>query len=199
MAQAEATRSYRMTERAEAMAATRQAILDAAVEIADPRAPLAVIAERAGVSERTVLRHFGDRGGLFAAAMKEGAERVERERFVVSPGDLEGAVANLVAHYESSGDGVIARLAEEGSDERIDAVLETGRTMHRRWVAEKLGPLLGTALDRPTHRRRLAELVAVCDVYTWKLLRRDGGLGREQTETAIVEMVRGISEGGSQR
>ena len=199
MRQAETTRSYRMTDRAEAMAATRQAILDAAVEIADPRVPLAAIAERAGVSERTVLRHFGNRAGLFAATIKEGSERVEQERFVVSPGDLDGAVANLMAHYEASGDAVIARLAEEGSDERIDTILDNGRAMHRRWVAEKLGSLLDAGLDRPTRRRRLAQLVAVCDVYTWKLLRRDSGLGPEQTKTAIAEMIHGVTKGGPQQ
>lgn len=196
MSPAQSTRTYRMGERAAATAATRRAILDAAVEIADPRVPLAVIAERAGVSERTVLRHFGDRGGLFAAATEEATRRIEEERFVVPPGDLEGAVANLVAHYEASGDAVIARLAEEGNDERIDAILDRGRAMHRRWVSEKLGPLLAGGLDRATRRRRLAQLVAVCDVYTWKLLRRDSGLGPEQTKTAIAEMIRGVTEGG---
>lgn len=34
-------------------------------------------------------------------------------------------------------------------------------------------------------RRLLAQLVAVCDVYTWKLLRLDFGLSRHQTELAL--------------
>ena len=38
-------------------------------------------------------------------------------------------------------------------------------------------------------RRLLAELIAVCDVYFWKLLRRDLGLSREQTELAIRETI----------
>jgi hypothetical protein len=36
----------------------------------------------------------------------------------------------------------------------------------------------------------LAQLVTVCDVYTWKLLRRQAGLSREQTALAIRELLR---------
>jgi hypothetical protein len=35
---------------------------------------------------------------------------------------------------------------------------------------------------RPPNARRLAQLIAVTDVYTWKLLRRDRGLSRKQTD-----------------
>jgi len=36
--------------------------------------------------------------------------------------------------------------------------------------------------------------VAVCDVYTWKLLRRDAGLSRRQTERALVELLEPLTE-----
>jgi hypothetical protein len=38
-------------------------------------------------------------------------------------------------------------------------------------------------------RRLLAELIALCDVYFWKLFRRDLGLSREQTAPAIRETI----------
>jgi AcrR family transcriptional regulator len=188
-------RRYRMAERADAMAKTRAVILEAAIEIGDPRVPLARIAERADVSQRTILRYFGDRAGLFAAVLQAGIERVEAERFGVPVGDVDAAAANLVAHYELRGDQVIARLAAEGGDERIDEILDTGRSMHRRWVTEKLGPLLEGVAAR-ARRRRLAQLVAVTDVYTWKLLRRDSGLGVGETEKAITELIRGVTDTG---
>lgn len=192
MAEATRTRRYRMNERAEAMAETRRRIIEAALEIGDPRTPLERIAAEAAVSTRTILRHFGDRNALFLAVWKEAEARIRAQRFAIDPGDVDAAVARLVDHYEETGDRVIARLAEEGRDERIDRVLEAGRSMHREWVERALGPLL-SGLDRTTRRRRRAELVAICDVYTWKLLRRDSGLGREQTERAIAEMIRGIT------
>ena len=43
-------------------------------------------------------------------------------------------------------------------------------------------------------QRRLAQFVAICDVYTWKLLRRDAGLSRRQTELALVEVLEPLTE-----
>ena len=179
-----------MVRRAETVQETRDRITGAVFELGDPRAPLKAVAERAGVSQRTILRHFGSRDGLVAAAVSAGRRRIEAERFAVPAGDVEAAVANLAAHYEAEGDRTVRLLAEEGSDADIDAILAGGRDMHRRWVKEKLGPLLTVDdVDTPTRRRRLAQLVAVCDVYTWKLLRRDSRLGRAETERALRELV----------
>lgn len=180
-----------MVRRAEAIADTRDAILAAALEIRDPRVPLADIAARAGVSERTVLRHFGSRDGLVAAAIREGTVRDEAERFAAPAGDVAGAVASLIAHYESHGDWMMRLLAEEGADRQIDEILDNGRAVHRRWVAEKLGPLL-EELSESARRRRLAQLAAVCDVYTWKLMRRDGRLGPADTERSIRELIEAV-------
>ena len=43
-------------------------------------------------------------------------------------------------------------------------------------------------------RRRLAQLVSICDVYTWKLLRKDAGLSRRQTELALIELLQPLME-----
>jgi AcrR family transcriptional regulator len=177
-----------MARRAEAFAETRRTIVDAAIEISDARAPLSTVADRAGVSERTILRHFGSRDGLLAEAIRENLARLEAERFATPVGDVPGAVTALVGQYEAFGDRILHLLAEEGVDRQVDDSLVEGRRLHRRWVAEKLGPLLD-GRDASTNGRRLAQLVAVCDVYTWKLLRRDSGLGRAETERAIRELV----------
>ena len=49
-------------------------------------------------------------------------------------------------------------------------------------------PLLAKHTGK-ARRRLLAELMAICDVYFWKLLRRDLDLSREQTELAIRETI----------
>jgi len=180
-----------MVRRAEAFAETRQAILDAAIEDGDPRTPLSAIAAEAGVSERTVLRHFGSRDGLVAAAIDEGTKRDEAERFAAPAGDVAGAVGCLVAHYETVGDRILRLLAEEGADSQVDRLLAGGRAIHWRWVEEKLGPLLEDGRG-PARHRRLTQLAAVCDVYTWKLMRRDGRLGRSDTERSIRELIEAV-------
>lgn len=180
-----------MVRRAKAFAETRRTILDAAIEIGDPRTPLSAVATEAGVSERTVLRHFGSRDGLVAAAIDEGTARDEAERFAAPMGDVAGAVACLVAHYETAGDRILRLLAEEGADSQVDRLLTGGRAIHWRWVEEKLGPLLGDC-SGPERHRRLTQLAAVCDIYTWKLMRRDGRLGRAETERSIRELIEAV-------
>jgi hypothetical protein len=52
-------------------------------------------------------------------------------------------------------------------------------------------PWLDTRVDAECERLH-AQLVAVCDVYTWFLLRRQGGLSRRSAEDAIGELVEGV-------
>ena len=78
------TRAYTMTARAEAAEATRRRIVDAAMSRWPASARFAeitldVVAERAAVSVKTVLRQFGSRDGLFADAM-DAAMVDDRER-----------------------------------------------------------------------------------------------------------------------
>jgi hypothetical protein len=49
-------------------------------------------------------------------------------------------------------------------------------------------PLLAKRTSK-ARRRLSAELIAICDVYFWKLLRRDLDFSREQTEVAIREAI----------
>jgi hypothetical protein len=66
--------------------------------------------------------------------------------------------------------------------------------MHRDWTGRVFAPQL-EGLSRPDRELRLAQLVAICDVYTWKLLRRDQGLSRAKTERALIEMINGLVGG----
>jgi AcrR family transcriptional regulator len=180
-----------MVARAEAAAATRERILDAAVEAFwnEPTTdiPLDRIAETAGVTVQTVLRHFGSRDGLFDAAGDRESSRIQDQR-ETPVGDIERAVRVLVDHYEEMGDRVMRLLSEEERMPGLKPVVDAGRAAHRAWCGRVFVNELVTrhGVDR---RRLLAQLVAICDVYTWKLLRRDSGLSRRQTELALIEML----------
>jgi AcrR family transcriptional regulator len=193
-----ARRPYRMVARAESAAATAERILDAAVEVFWERpgeqVSLDEVARRGGVAVQTVIRRFGGRDGLFAAAAEREAEKVRRERDEAPVGDARGAVRVLVDHYEAMGDRVLRLLAEEERSPGLREVADRGRVLHREWCARVFVPALeGRAgVER---RRRVAQLVAICDVYTWKLLRRDAGLSRRQTELALVELLEPLLEG----
>ncbi|MFL5893070.1 MAG: TetR/AcrR family transcriptional regulator [Solirubrobacterales bacterium] len=191
-------RPYRMAARAEAAAATGERILDAAVEafweMPGEQMSLEEVARRAGVSVQTVIRRFGGRAGLMAAAGEREAARVSEQRGLAPVGDAPGAVRILVDHYEETGDRVLKMLAEEPRVPELRELADRGRELHRQWCARVFAPALN-GLGGVDRQRRLAQLVAICDVYTWKLLRRDGGLSRRQTELAMVELLEPVLEG----
>ena len=183
-----ATRPYRMNARADAARATAERILEATEELffADPAVEpsLDEVARRAGTTKQTVLRRFGTRADLLAAAAERAFARIRQERDGVEPGDVEGAVRALVAHYERVGDGVLRMLAEEHRSPALRYRANAGRAYHADWCER---------VFEPCGERRLAQLIAVADVYTWKLLRRDRGLSREDTEHAIRELIEGVT------
>ncbi|GAC1540694.1 MAG: hypothetical protein NVS3B12_27800 [Acidimicrobiales bacterium] len=182
-----------MTKRAESASATAERILDAAAGEFVDGTPIAgitleAVAARAGVSVQTVLRRFRDKDSLFAAAAERQTVRVASERDVAVPGDPAGAVANLAAHYERDGHLALRLLAEEASSPFLATVTAAGRAYHRFWCQRVFGPCLD-GLHGDERNRRLAQFVAVCDVYVWKLLRHDAGLDRQAYTQAVLELL----------
>ena len=171
-----------MTARAEATAATRDAILDAATDQFLDRwfdeVTLAGVAEQAGVSTQTVVNHFGSKEGLLEATVARiGPERARRS----ADGD---PVARVVADYEHGGDATIRMLALEERVPGLAAFLAAGRAGHRAWVQEAFADRLPAGGPRRASRP-IAVHVAATDIYVWKLLRRDMGLSRRQTIEAM--------------
>jgi AcrR family transcriptional regulator len=188
-------RGYRMVARAEATAALRERIVDSTArlfeDLASDRFSLEDVAAGAGTTVQTVLRHFGSKDQLLRATMDRGMQRVRDERMQAPVGDVPGAVRNLVVHYEDRGDMVLRWLAEEERNPFIQEILAQGRSFHHQWVAKTFAPQMLGATGA-AKRRRLAQLVAITDVYVWKLLRRDMHLSRSQTEAAIIELVQAL-------
>jgi AcrR family transcriptional regulator len=193
-------RTYRMTARADAAQATAERIVEAAIETfwehPSDEISLEQVARRAGVTKQTVLRRFESKAGLFAAAAERSMAVARSERDDVEPGDTAGAVAALVAHYERIGDRVMHLLAEEQRNPAVRAIADQGRAYHAEWCGSVFAPVL-ECLRGAERKRRLAQLVAVCDVYTWKLLRRDRGLSRPQTEIALRELLQPLTGGAT--
>jgi AcrR family transcriptional regulator len=185
-------RAYRMGARAEAAEETRRRILDAVIGLHMERyydqISLDDVAERAGVTVQTVLRRFGSKDQLIDTASEVARERVVSQRSEAPVGDIAGAVKNLVDHYEEWGESTLRLLAQEDQVPAFRKATDAGRALHYQWVERTFAPLLAerSGEDR---KRLLAELVAVCDVYFWKILSRDLGLSREQTVLAMREMI----------
>lgn len=187
------SRRYSMTVRGASARDTRRAILAATFALAGEKSTLEIVltdvAARAGVTVKTVLRHFGSREALFGAAIDFAASQVEEERFA-PVGDIDKAVEIVVDHYELRGDWVIRMLAQERSDSRVHTIVERGRELHRHWVRTTFAPQLARrgGAQEPT----VDLLVVALDVYTWTILRRDRGLGRDETATRMSTLTRAI-------
>jgi AcrR family transcriptional regulator len=187
-------RSYDMTRRAEAAAATRRRILQAGLDLAWEQIALETtlddVASRAGVNVKTVLRHFGSRDGLDAALKQFGLEELQEER-AAPVGDVVAAVHGIFNHYERRGDGVLKMLGQELFDDTFRENMDFGRRMHREHITDVFAPQLG---QRPAaDREALIDLLVVAtDVYTWKLLRRDRGLDQPTTEARVRQLIAGI-------
>jgi len=187
-------RPYNLGARAASSEARQRRILETVVELLKTRfrseIRLEDVAAGADVTVQTVLNLFGSRSSLLDQAVAEWLGNLRAQRLRADPGDVEGAIAALVDHYEQFGDLVLRNLAEQADLELI----ETGRGGHRQWVQRQFAPYMGS-LSEKARRTLVDKLVCVCDVYTWKLLRRDMGRSRPEAEATILGMVKAIIRG----
>jgi AcrR family transcriptional regulator len=181
-----------MRARAEAAAATRgrivRAVLDLHVERFHDQITLEDIARRAGVTVQTVLRHFGSRDRLVTAAAEQATSEILAQRSAAPVGDVDGAVENVVDHYEEWGRSALRLLTQEEQVPQLRVLADGGRAAHYAWVERTFGPFLAETAD-PLLRPKL---IALTDVFTWKLLRLDLGLDRAETACALASMIRAV-------
>jgi AcrR family transcriptional regulator len=140
-----------MRARAEAAAETRARILRAVLELHVERfhdqITLEDVARRAGVTVQTVLRRFGSRDLLVTAAAEQATSEVLARRSTAPVGDVDGAVENLLDHYEEWGRSAMRLLAQEERVPQLRAVSDGGRAAHYAWVVRTFGPFLAEKSD----------------------------------------------------
>jgi len=195
MSAATQSRPYRQVARAAATEETRSRIVAAFAAALGTlwldEITLDGIATAAGTTRQTVIRLFGGKEGLLDAV----AERMRAEvviRRALPDGAVHVAVARALSEdYEASGDMMIRLLAQEGRHPGLSVLLDYGRRHHRAWAAATFaGPI---AACPPAGRQALTDrLVVATDVYSWKLLRRDMGRSRHDTEAAIAALIAAI-------
>jgi AcrR family transcriptional regulator len=190
------TRTYTMSARAGTVAATRERIARQAMalflEHAYEDVTLAAIAKAAGVSHQTVLNHFESKDGVVLAVAELLAAETRSARYDAEPGDVAGAVRVLVGDYERIGDANFRWAASERL-QNLAELLDEARRSHQEWLVAMFGDRLPA--DPAARRRSVHALHAATDVYSWKLLRRDLGLSRSETEKTMAGLVAGVLEG----
>ena len=185
------TRPYTLKRRAEQQAATRQRIVEAAVDlhgdVGPARTSLSMVADRAGVQRNTLYAHFPDERSLLMACSALALERDPlpdasawhaiddpQERLRAGLGALYGWYARNAALA-----GCVLRDAEIHPLTREITMLRMGPSM------EACEAVLGAEFD-PVQR---ALLRVALGYATWRTLVRDSGLA---TEEAIGALIAGI-------
>jgi AcrR family transcriptional regulator len=190
-------RKYEKQKRAEREQATRQRIVEAAVELHEAvggaGATPTVIAERAGVGRVTYYRHFPDQRSLLSActshylgqnpppdptgwtALPDPAER------------LRAALADLYAWYDRAG-GMLARAEQEMPSNPILAELMTPFKQYLSGIRELLLQEWRNGSEPPPELP--AAIGHAIAFSTWQSLVREQGLTHDQAIDLIVRLAR---------
>ena len=191
------SRTYTLRKRADAMAATRERITEAAVDlhgsVGPSRTTITAVAERAGVQRQTVYRHFATEEDLFAACSGHFAALHPRPstaawRAIADPEQrLARALDELYAFYEETG----AMWANVFRDEPLVPAIGPNLARFRGFLDDAARALAEGWPDRggPDDMLLAAARHAV-DFQTWRSLAVDGGLERGQAVELASAMVR---------
>jgi TetR/AcrR family transcriptional regulator of autoinduction and epiphytic fitness len=181
-------------------ARTRDAIVEACLELIDegdlrPTAPR--IAERAGVSVRSVFQHFDDLEALFSAVGDKVRVRLTP---LIAPIDPTVPLAERATALVSQRATVLeevtpvlrAALVHSAASPVISRQFAGGHAFFRDQVREVFAPELAAATD-PDHLE--TALVALLSWSTWETLRASQGLDPGEASRTLDWMVHAILDG----
>lgn len=171
---------------------TRQALVDALLALLDDgelRPTGERIAQRAGVSERSVFQHFPDREALFEAVARQQWERVINGNVPVDPSRplgerIEAFVFQRCAAHEQVTPVARAALLLENESGVVAGWLHT----FRRAAAKEVEHVFRPELARVGRRERSVLLAALVSASTWPVwegYRAHQGLGVERARAAM--------------
>jgi AcrR family transcriptional regulator len=189
------TRKYEMGSRAKAAEMTSEEIIRVVGELwmkySIHEITLQMVAQNSGVTVMTILRNFGSKEGLFEAAIRADTAGIQDVRKESQAGNIVQAVSTLMNEYEYAGPAVIRTLAVENDLPVAAKILKKGRELHKEWCERIFAQYLPASNDKE-YQIMLGAFYAATDVYKWKLLRKDLGYSKEETEKIFIKTVRGI-------
>jgi len=187
--------------RAARAARTRETVVEALLAIIDegsPRPTAREIADRAGVSLRSVYVHFDDLEDLFTAAA---AKQYERMAALIKRLPTEGTLADRIDAFVAQR----CRLMEAGGAVRHAAVLQEPfsptlakvMALVRKGAREEVERVFAVELDREdgvARERLLAAVNVASSGASWETLRAHDGLSYETASQVVAEMLTRLLE-----
>ena len=186
-------RPYKRVARAEARGRTRTALLNVAIEEFTTgrweKLSLQELAGRAQVTKQTLLHHFGSKDGLLTQALAHTTAEMYTPSCSAVPGDVEGAVENMLDHYEEWGERSlhVGTWLESGPPV-LATISRMAHQMHHEWVEDAFAPQLERRYG-DEHVRCRAALITLCGVHTWWLLSHDLEFERAAVRSTLTTAI----------
>jgi AcrR family transcriptional regulator len=172
--------SLRERRRQETAALILDAVLDLMADGGVERLTMEAVAERVGVSLRTVYRYFPDRASLLTAALARHNESVPFES-PTSPEQIGAAYGEVFARFDDMPAIVQAVLAARVAG----AVRWDARSQRIREIEEALAPVCDR-LPPEEAEQGTAVIVYLANALAWLSLRDESGLDGRQSGAAIT-------------
>lgn len=154
---------------------TRNLILDTLIDqLADDGAfeySAFELARRAGVSVRTIYRHFPDRDSLFKAMSGRIDERIGMQNVPEVPDDLPRVVKSLFRRFDEEPRLIMAQLTT-GAGGQVRSHGRKDRVARMRRIVEMIAP----DADDATLTARTAAMSSLLSATTWLRMRNEFGM-----------------------
>jgi AcrR family transcriptional regulator len=196
MASETKTRPYKKRRRADAEAATRQRITEAAMRlhgtVGPARTTISGVAEKAGVQRATVYRHFPTEEDLFGACSAHWATLHPPPdpspwAEVADPGErLRTGLADIYAWYASD----LQMFVNTGRDAPLVPAMQGPVKQVQAGLAGMVEALMTGRPERGARRRRVRAAIAHATAFgTWYSLTREGGMSDDEAIEAMLGAV----------
>lgn len=188
-------RSYNNQKRAIKAVDTKERIMRAFSELwmKNPlnEITLELIAEKANVTTRTILRKFGSKENLIEECLLSNSSAILVERENKSTGDIDESLRALLSSYETMGDAAIRTINLESESAVARKIGEAGRKVHRAWCMRVFAEHLPTK-GSLYYERDLTAFIVGTEVYLWKLMRKDLKMSKKETFEVFKRMISGL-------
>lgn len=173
---------------------TRAAVMDALIALLEEgnfKPPAKVIAERSGVSTRSVFQHFPDLETLFTAAVAYGVERYSPMVLPIGADQplktrINALVRQRFALFEKGGNVYWAGQIATPLSDTLRQTFSRVEYALRVQIEVAFQPELAS-LRKPQREARVARLAAYSGFHAWHALRRVEGLGEAAARAAMVD------------
>ncbi len=187
-------RTYTQTTRRDQTQARRSQMIQAVFELIDrgsfAEVTLQGVADEAGVSLKTVTRHFGSKEQLLRQAMAEARETEEHDREVPC-GDIDAVCSVLALRYEGMAEQIYRMGDVELTYEWLSEWVQMARTSHRDWLAEAFDPWL-PARGREREDRLMC-LFSATEIRSWWAVRHRFGYSAERTASIMKRQLEALT------